>query len=717
MQHMNFVSHAQDLISEGFNPLPLKPDKSPALPIGHPFLYKTIDKVESRFSNCGMIGIACGTISGGLYCLDFDKHGGENIDIIYDDFISVPIVANLIHKGKMLVYQTPSGGYHCYYKHGLESKGTKLAVWEDNSTMIEIRGNGQYAATAPSAGYKYLYGTELCKLDFLEDFELEQIKLIAGTLTKHPLKLKAKSDRKWAEKWDESTPDGKYNLENAEDAKQLLKDAGWKMIQVRRIDGVELWQRPGKDEGISATFGRFKNMFYCFTGNGHPFEQETAYSPFNIYTILKHGGDWRKAKDSLRPNLHVVTEEELPAKHNHFPIEVFPKFIQDYILELNRNLNFHMDFSAAAAMFTVATANGNRYKLRVKNGWEAPTIFWFACVGFPGTIKTHPVKMLTRPLGKIDVKNKELFDEELRHYDPESKQPRPKFKQLLISDYTLEALHSIHDYNRRGIGLYKDELKGFLNDMNKYRKGSDEEFWLESFNNGSYIVNRVTKDPVMINNICINIIGTIQHDVLHKAVSQYAGNGLIDRFLFTASESTVYKLTDSEISEKYPLQWNELIHKMNEFYNYRTHDDCEIINMQKPAFDVYREIDAEYVEIQNGGDKSQDLKNYLSKMKTYVPRFALLLAIMESVCEGVEIEIRPETMRNAKKVADYFVSTAEKIFDIHDVLLDIREAETNMRGLKRSEKITKLVEKGFRQSDVGRYFGITRQAISKHLKK
>lgn len=713
---MNFVSQAHDFIAEGLNPVPLKKDKSPKLPQGHDYLYKTIDKVETLFSNCEMIGIVCGAVSGGFYCLDFDKHKGEDIKVVFDDFLTNPFIQYIIKQGKLSLFQTPSGGFHCYYKSKIIEAGCRMAAWEDLSTMIEIRGHGQYAATSPSAGYKYIAGAQVIKLDYLEDDELNQLKTIAGAFTKEPIEHKKKSGKKWAETWTTETVDGKFNLEQGPYAKELLKEAGWKMVQIRKYDGVELWQRPGKDEGISATFGKFNNMFYCFTGNGHPFKQEEAYSPFKIYTELKYGGDWRKAKDSLKPKLSVV-EEDIPTAHDHFPIDVFPKFIQDYIKELNRTLNFHMDFSAAAAMFTVATSNGNRYKLRVKNGWEAPTIFWFACVGYPGTIKTHPVKMLTRPLNKIDVRSKDAFDEELKHYDPESKQPRPKFKQLLISDYTLEALHSIHDINKRGIGLYKDELKGFLNDMNKYRKGSDEEFWLESFNNGSYIVNRVTKDPVMINNICINIIGTIQHDVLHKVVTQYAGNGLIDRFLFTASETTVYPLTDLEINERYMIQWNELINRINEYYSYHNHHDSETLTMGPDAFQVYKKIDEEYVGIQNGNDKSQGLKNYLSKMKTYIPRFALLLAIMESICEGVEVEVTPDHMLGAKKVADYFVSTAEKIFDTHDVLLDIQEAETNMRGLKKSEKIIKLSEKGYRGSDISRYFGMSRQAVSKIIKK
>lgn len=403
--------------------------------------------------------------------------------------------------------------------------------------------------------------------------------------------------------------------------------------------------------------------------------------------------------------------------HSHFPLEVFPPFLQGYIKELKRTLNFHIDFSAAAAMFTLATINGNRIKLQVKNGWEAPTIFWFACVGYPGTIKTHPVKMLTRPLVDLDIKSKAQYDEEMKHYNPDQKQPKPRFKQLLISDYTLEALHSIHDINKRGIGLYKDELKGFLNDMNKYRKGSDEEFWLESFNNGSYIVNRVTKEPIMINDICINIIGTIQHDVLNKVVTDYAGNGLIDRFLFTSSEATVYPISDHEIENKYFDLWQSIVFNSNTNLIYRDSVDTTVIEMGRSMFALYQDIDQEFVRVQNSEEESQDMKNYLSKMKTYIPRFALLLAIMEAVCNDFkDVPLTDQHMINAKKIADYFISTARSVYSSNLSAIEIKEIESTMRGMKRADKIAYLAKYGFKNQEIAKYYNISRQAVSKILK-
>ncbi len=716
---MTLIEAANGYLEQGFNPLPLAFDKAPMLEIGHQFLYQKIDKVESRFRNCKKIGIACGTISGGFYCIDFDCHGGQDLTPIYKDFRSDGLIKHLIKEGKLTCYSTMSNGYHFYFKHDVEVSGTSIAMWDQKEVMIELRGNGQYIACTPSEGYKFIQGVEFAKLDFLEQGEYDALINLCASYSKHHVELKTYdkgSGKVWPERWDDSKPEGKFNNEQAEFAKQLLTESGWTFQRKRRQDGIELWCRPGKEGSTSATFGKMNNMFYCFSASAYPFERNKAYSPFNIYTLLKFNGDWKAAKDSLNPKVEIEPDPQ-PELHSFFPIEVFPLYIRNYILELNRTLNFHIDFTAAAAMFAIATMNGNRFKLEVKRGWEASTIFWFACVGYPGTIKTHPVKTMMRPINNLDAASKHHFDFEMSQFDPDKKLPKPKFKQILISDYTLEALHSIHDINKRGIGLYKDELKGFLNDMNKYRKGSDEEFWLESFNNGSYIVNRVTKDPIMINNICINIIGTIQHDVLTKVVTEYAGNGLIDRFLFTSSETKVYPINEHEIDPDFASNWEYLITEINRHYQYTSPESTTVIKLDAETFKLYQEIDAEYVAIQNAEDFPQEIKNYLSKMKTYVPRFALLLGIMDAFESETPPDVSQKNMTDAKKIADYFVKTAQNVYNVNGTFTEIREIEQTMRGSTKKEKIIKLYDKGFKQIDLAKYFGISKQAVHKILTK
>lgn len=724
---MNFIDIAEEYIMEGFNPIPLLKNKAPKLPKGHNFLYDKINNVEQRFNNCDKIGIVCGIVSGGFYGIDFDCHDGENLSDIINEFLNNDFIKFLIDNKKTTCFKTPSGGYHFYIRIEKELKPGILSKWETNKTMIEFRATGQYLCLFPSDGYIKIKGCDITEVDFIDDDDYFNLIQYCKTFDKgEPEKIKnnknlTEEKREWKGVWDDNTPDGVFNNKQGESvAKELLIDFGWQYIETRK-DNVELWTRPGKniEDGISATWGARKKMFYVFTDNAHPFEKNTAYSPFNIYTILKFNGDWKKAKDSLRPKINIIEEEEekeLPI--NEFPIDVFPKFFQEYILELKRTLNFHIDFSSAGLMFAFSTLIGNKYKLKVKNGWEATPIFWFACVGYPGTIKTHPIKTMLKPLSIIDKKSKKKYDLDLHDYNkekdlnPNTPLNKPLFKQLLISDYTVEALHAIHNINKRGIGLYKDELKGFLNDMNKYRKGSDEEFWLESFNNGSYIVNRVTKEPIMVDNICINIIGTIQHDVLNKVIGDYKGNGLIDRFLFTSAETTVFNLTDAEIDEKYFNVWLKVCEGMDLNFLFDG-DNTEVLTMDGETFKIYQEIDSEYCNIQNSESESQDIKNYLSKMKTYVPRFALLFSIIDAIGNDGYIEILPIHMTKAKKVSNYFIRTARNVFNANNEVLDIKEVESSLKGLKRADKIISLLEKGFKKSEVAKYYGVSRQTIYK----
>lgn len=731
---MNFIEIAEEYIMEGFNPLPLLNNKAPKLPKGHNFLYSKINNIEQRFNNCDKIGIACGMVSGGFYAFDFDCHNGEDFSNIINDFLNNDFIKFLFNNNKITCYKTPSGGYHFYFRINKEIKPSIVSKWETNKTMIELRATGQYLCLYPSEGYIKINGCDIVEINFIEEEDYINLLHFTKSFNKGvPDKIKniknesEDGEKKiWKGEWNNETLDGRFNNNEGEElAKELLTIAGWQYVETRR-DGVETWTRPGKSvtDGISATWGARKKMFYVFSDNAQPFEKNTAYSPFNIYTILKFDGDWKIAKDSLKPkilNKKIEDEEEIINEvKNDFPIDVFPDFFKEYILELKRTLNFHVDFSAAGLMFAFSTLIGNKYKLRVKNGWEAAPIFWFACVGFPGTIKTHPIKTMLRPLSNLDKRSKKnydlLLDEYNRLKENDQSLKKPKFKQLLISDYTVEALHSIHNINKRGIGLYKDELKGFLNDMNKYRKGSDEEFWLESFNNGSYIVNRVTKEPIMVDEICINIIGTIQHDVLNKVIGEYKGNGLIDRFLFTAAETTVFNLTDSEIDEKYFNVWFKLCEGMDLNFDYNG-ENTEVLTMSEQTFNIYKEIDAEYVLIQNSESESQDIKNYLSKMKTYVPRFALLFSIIDAIGNDGYIEVEPIHMEKARRVSNYFINTARNVFNANSEVLDIKEVESSLKGKRKEEKIFALLEKGFKKSEIAKYYGIPRQAVYRILEK
>jgi len=73
--------------------------------------------IEKLFEKAEKIGIACGSVSDGFYCLDFDKHNGEDIEPIFNTFKNLPFINELINQGKLSIYKTIGGGYHFYFKY------------------------------------------------------------------------------------------------------------------------------------------------------------------------------------------------------------------------------------------------------------------------------------------------------------------------------------------------------------------------------------------------------------------------------------------------------------------------------------------------------------------------------------------------------------------------------------------------------------------------
>ena len=411
-------------------------------------------------------------------------------------------------------------------------------------------------------------------------------------------------------------------------------------------------------------------------------------------------------------------EYESPATEK-FPIDVFPDGIRDYIQELKNTLNYNIDYTSIAILYSFAVMNGNCVKLRVKNGWIAPSIFWFVAVGESGTMKSHPLSTIIEPLDKMDKKSFEIYQEEIERWEmenaslkPHEKEPRPVFLQSIMKDYTLEALHQVHSQNKKGLGLYRDEIKAFLGDMNKYRKGSDAEFWLESFNNKSFTINRVSKEPAIIDNISISIIGTTQPEVLSGIIKESNGNGLIERFLFTVAETEIYPINRNDISKERMDYWVHLVDVFQS--NCKYDNESSIIDMSKQAFDVFCEKDMEIVSLQKSDDEVGAMKNYLSKMKTYLPRFALLMCLIDRIFyEDTQPIVSGEQMKRACRIIDYFIKSARYIFTETERTNEVKEVAQKYQGKTKKEKILSMHKDGLPQKEIAKILKTHASYVSK----
>jgi len=72
----------------------------------------------------------------------------------------------------------------------------------------------------------------------------------------------------------------------------------------------------------------------------------------------------------------------------------------------------------------------------------------------------------------------------------DDKGDKPVFKQYVISDSTPEARNQVLSVNPNGILLYRDELKGMIDDFCRYAKSGELSQMLSMFDSDTIVVNR-----------------------------------------------------------------------------------------------------------------------------------------------------------------------------------------------------------------------------------
>lgn len=727
-----FKEYAELYRDAGFNPLPCNSEKAP-LTIERegkrvvPWFHESIDDIDLRFESAEKIGLVCGKVSSGLYVIDFDAHKGEPIHEIWEEFTATSTYRFLLEKGMAAPYKSPHGYHVWFICPEIELSSQKLAMWAPADTMIETRGNGSMCITYPSAGYKPL--TEHL-IESIGEMPAEMANALLSVCRSYNNVEIQEDDRRqstsaWPEHWDTSTPHGKYNEEFGHEALELLKSVGWDIGTANSRGITPLW-RPGKTrrESIGATWGKRRNMFYCFTSSVAEFEPNKAYSPFNIFTNILHGGDWKQAQNALRerfgmPRFEITQDETEDAIE--FPIDALPDDLQYVILQYQKTLNFKPDFTACAMLSAAATIVGNSYKMWFKNEWKVAPIFWFAIVSNPGTTKSHPINKMLEPLREIDKTNKLLYDAAMKDWESleekeQKKAKRPRFKQSIISDATLEAVHMVHDYNKKGLLVYRDELYGFFMDMNKYRGGGDRQFWLESFNNSNLAINRVTKDPILLENICINIIGSIQPDLVNKALLASEEDGLTDRFLYTAVESEFHLVPKDELDMRVKELWQSICQRLASISKYEKDGDEIFLKRSEAAWTAFHSFDVEILNIKKEDGQHPKVIGYASKMLTNVNRFALLLCLLDHVCYGSELEVQMDHYLRASKLCFYFIHTFKRMVVGHDSKSEISMLVRSHSKMSKIEQCAMLLEKGFSPKEI-MAAGFDKTQISRGRKK
>lgn len=415
------IDTALDYLRSGLCVLPaILAEKRPALAGWKQYQRRlpTEQQVRTWFTDASALCVLAGEVSGHLEMIDFDLEG-ELFDR-WRELVSTE-APGLV--GRVVIERSQSGGRHVVYRCKSPVPGNrKLAQrtmvvasaepvvicgkryvprrvgdrFEITLTLIETRGEGGLFLCAPTPGYRLEQGA-FDSIPTLTDAERSILIEAACALTEAiPSAQRPRAKAAGGRPGDEFNERG--------DVREVLLRHGWELV---RGGENEYWRRPGKEAGWSATL---KNgVLYVFSSNAYPFEPDKAYSPFGVYAMLEHGGDFGAAAAALRaegygaaPGPAEVAAEVTAPDPGPLPLEMLriPGFVSelmDHCLATAPYPNVPLAFCGAVALQAMLAGR------KVRDAGDNRTNFYLLGLAHSSAGKDWPRKINARILHTIGM--------------------------------------------------------------------------------------------------------------------------------------------------------------------------------------------------------------------------------------------------------------------------------------------------------------------------
>jgi hypothetical protein len=373
-------------------------------------------------------------------------------------------------------------------------------------------------------------------------------------------------------------------------------------------------------------------------------------------------------------------EKVIPESDNHFPISVFPSAMQEIAKATHQDLNYPFDFIGSAMLAAASVGIGNTFKAQIKPEMEASAVLTVALIGPPGSNKSQPLNFALAPIAIRDAAAFRKYQLQMSEYnkaikvsnkrsdqEEENETHKPILGKFIVSDFTPEALALIHYFNSRGIIVYIDELAAFFNNMNRYNKGSEEQFWLSVWSGSQICIDRKSSEPISITQPFILIIGTMQPGVIKEYAAGRTANGFFDRILFAVPENLKKeRWSDTELDPVHKANWSRIINNLLDLVCQLDSDNNPspmILKFTSESKKILFEWNKENTDASNGCE-SDAVKGIRGKMDIYTPRFALILEMLSWACDSVEMlpqNISVNSVEGAIRLAEYFTASAIKV--------------------------------------------------------
>ena len=280
----------------------------------------------------------------------------------------------------------------------------------------------------------------------------------------------------------------------------------------------------------------------------------------------------------------------------------------------------------------------------------------------------------------------------------------PSCFQFILKDYTPEAMSAAQAVNTRGMLILRDELKGMIDDFNRYNKSGEQSNMVSSWSSESMTFNRKTSGIIHIPKPCLSICGGMQPDLLSTlADDSRAESGFLSRICAVYPDNTEKaEYSDEIVPEEMIARWEDYLAMLAGL-------------AVKTEIRLGIESKKIYEEWYNANSKTTNkeplgyLKGVYGKLDIIALRLAIVIRGMNLACDGIYSEvITAEEMHAAIALTEYFRGTALKVY---------KRIFAKNYGINTKAVIEYLAKKGNSQREIAEAVRVKQPYVSQVMKE
>jgi putative DNA primase/helicase len=270
--------------------------------------------------------------------------------------------------------------------------------------------------------------------------------------------------------------------------------------------------------------------------------------------------------------------------------------------------------------------------------------------------------------------------------------PKPTRTRRVTNNATVEKLHELCKENPRGLLQLRDELVGFLAQIDQPGHEQDRAFYLEAANgDGRFDSDRIGRGTTSAPLVCVSVLGNIQPDKLREYLKGYDNDGFIQRFqALVYADELPYKHVDRQADIRALNRVRAIVHGLAcaDFTKggATIEDDGKIpgIRLDEEAQSTF---DDWLIGLENEIRRPKEhalIREHFSKFRSFVPSLALINHLCDVFDRGAgEIGlVSKESLVLAIAQARYFESHARRMYGL------------KLGGLTGAAKLASRIEAG-----------------------